>query len=54
MEYGYQKMDRNMMDNLNKIWYMEMEYIIVKKGIFKEFGNIIYQLKLLKLNYTNE
>jgi hypothetical protein len=42
MEFGYYRMERNMMDSLEVIWYMEMVCFIVKKGIFKEFGIIIY------------
>lgn len=42
MEYGYLKMDRNMMGIFMRTKFMGMEYIIVKKEISKEFGKIIY------------
>lgn len=56
MGYGYYKMGKNMMEIFMRIKCMEMEYTIVKKELFKPYGNKIYQLKLLKDNelYVNE
>lgn len=52
MEYGYLKMDKNMMEISIMIWYMVSVLSMAKKILFKDNGIIMCWWGLLE-NYDN-